>query len=123
MKSLDDLKNIKEKAYHKVALREDKDVYQVIVGMDVCGLEHGAKQVLQSILEEVENKQYDCYVLQGGCLGFCEVEPVVTIVNLDGSFTVYENVSEESVKEILASHIGQGVVVDKYLHKEVGDCL
>ncbi|MCK6600285.1 MAG: (2Fe-2S) ferredoxin domain-containing protein [Bacteroidetes bacterium] len=51
---------------------------------------------------------------KSGCLDFCEKGPVV-VVYPEGIW--YSPLSEEDVREIVASHIDQGVVVSRLLMK------
>ena len=54
MKSLEDLKKIREAAQNKMTMRmDDEQKYRVVVGMATCGIAAGARPVLNAIVEEV----------------------------------------------------------------------
>ena len=51
IKSLDDLKKIREQALEKRKVKETSGAVQVIVGMGTCGIAAGARETMKSILE------------------------------------------------------------------------
>ena len=57
MMSLEELKAIREKMQGSVALRnEDSDQTRVVVGMATCGIASGARPVLNTLAEAVEEE-------------------------------------------------------------------
>ena len=72
MKSLEDLKKIREAAQNKMTMRMDDDQkYRIVVGMATCGIAAGARPVLNTIVEEVAKAKLPVTVLQTGCIGMC----------------------------------------------------
>ena len=114
MKSLEDLKRMREEALKKVEMREGGKDYRVVVGMATCGIAAGARPVLNRLVEETAEKDYNCVVTQTGCIGMCVYEPIVEIYGKDGSHTTYVHVTPEKADKILAEHIGKGQIVDEY---------
>ena len=55
MKSLAELQAIKERMKSKVALRDGYGEIRVVVGMATCGIAAGARPVLNTLVEEVNN--------------------------------------------------------------------
>ena len=53
MKSLDDLKKIREAAQNKVSMRGKNDGIRILVGMATCGISAGARPVMNKIVEEI----------------------------------------------------------------------
>ena len=62
MKSLEELKAIREKMQKQIDLRENsEDSIRVVVGMATCGIAAGARPVLTAFLEEVQKRNlYRC---------------------------------------------------------------
>ena len=59
MKSIEDLKKIRDKARNNMTMRsDDKQKYRVVVGMATCGIAAGARPVLNTLVEEVANNDY-----------------------------------------------------------------
>ena len=75
MKSLEELKAIREKARAKVNLREENpDAVRVLVGMATCGIAAGARPVLNAFVEEINKRGLtNITVTQTGCIGMCQL--------------------------------------------------
>ncbi|MBQ9048665.1 MAG: (2Fe-2S) ferredoxin domain-containing protein [Solobacterium sp.] len=114
MKSLEDLKRMREAALKKVEMREGGKDYRVVVGMATCGIAAGARPVLNRLVEDTAEHDYNCVVTQTGCIGMCVYEPIVEVYDKDGGHTTYVHVDPEKASKILAEHIGKGIIVDEY---------
>ena len=116
MKSLEDLKRIREEAAKKMNIRDKKDGYRVVVGMATCGITAGARPVLNKIVEEVANRNLDnVTVTQVGCMGECALEPIVEVYDPSGTRSTYCKVNPEKAVKILEEHVIGGHVVNEYL--------
>jgi NADP-reducing hydrogenase subunit HndB len=115
MKSLEELKKIREEAIRNVELRSaDKNV-RVVVGMATCGISAGARPVLTSFVEEVSKRNLNnVQVVQTGCIGMCTYEPIVEVYTPDKEKVTYIHVNPEKVKRIVAEHLANGNVVKEY---------
>jgi len=116
MKSLEELKAIRDKMKDKVAIREGDDQIRVVVGMATCGIAAGARPVLASFVEEVaKNGLTDkVMVTQTGCIGICQYEPVVEVFESGKEKTTYVKMTAEKAKRVVEEHIKGGRVVDEY---------
>lgn len=117
MKSLAELKKIREQAASKINLRTAKDGYRIVVGMATCGISAGARPVLAAFVDQVAEKELEnVTVTQVGCLGECALEPVVEVFDAAGNRTTYAEVHVCDVATILEQHvIGGKVVTEKTL--------
>jgi NADP-reducing hydrogenase subunit HndB len=116
MKSLDDLKKIREAAAQKMSMREQKDGYRVVVGMATCGITAGARPVLNALVEEVSKRNLlNVTVTQVGCMGQCALEPIVEVYNTIGERTTYCRVKEKDAQRIITEHVIGGKVVEDLL--------
>ena len=116
MKSLEDLKRIREEAAKKMNIRDKKDGYRVVVGMATCGITAGARPVLNKIVEEVANRGLDnVTVTQVGCMGDCALEPIVEVYDPSGTRSTYCKVNPDKAVRILEEHVIGGKVVEEYL--------
>ncbi|HPX05595.1 MAG TPA: (2Fe-2S) ferredoxin domain-containing protein, partial [Tenuifilaceae bacterium] len=83
VKSLADLKKMKEQLQSKVDLREKgedpESRVQVKVAMATCGIASGAKTVMDYFLEELDKRSIDAVVTQTGCMGYCYAEPTIEV--------------------------------------------
>lgn len=119
MKSLEELKAIRDKMRGQVGLRaEDKDVTRVVVGMATCGIAAGARPVLTAFSDAVQEKNLkDVMVTQTGCIGLCMYEPIVEITVPGKEKVTYVKMDAEKSKEVIEQHLVRGQIVDKYTIK------
>jgi NADP-reducing hydrogenase subunit HndB len=115
MKSLDDLKKIRDNAQKKVTMRGKNDGIRVLVGMATCGISAGARPVMNRFVEQVDKKNLEnVTVTPVGCIGECAIEPIVEVLVGDER-TTYCKVDVDAVDRILKEHIIGGKVVDDYV--------
>jgi len=118
MKSLEDLNRIKEESLKKVTLRQSNAKYRILVGMATCGIASGARPVMKELMHRVEKDNLPVNIQQTGCIGMCRYEPIMEIINEAGQRTSYLHVTPAKVREILDSHVKEGIVLEKYTKAE-----
>lgn len=115
MKSIEDLKRIREEAKAKMNMRLESDYkYRVVVGMATCGIAAGARPVLNTLVEEVAKHKLPVSILQTGCIGMCTLEPIVEVYDRDNNKTTYCLVDSNKAKEIVVKHLIEGQVIEEY---------
>lgn len=117
MKSLEELRAIRERMQSQLGVREGSDEKtRVVVGMATCGIAAGARPVLHKFTELVQEKGLkDVVVAQTGCLGICKYEPIVEIYEPGKPKTTYVHVDPEKSEEIVNRHLIGGQVVRDYV--------
>ena len=117
MKSLEELKAIRERVQSQLSVRdEDSKQTRVVVGMATCGIAAGARPVLNKFAELVqERKLNDVMVTQTGCIGICKYEPVVEIYEPGGKKTTYVHMTPEKAEEVVTRHLSGGTPVKEYV--------
>ncbi|MCR5611433.1 MAG: (2Fe-2S) ferredoxin domain-containing protein [Clostridiales bacterium] len=115
MKSLEELKKIREKMQNKVILREGSAEKRIVVGMATCGIAAGARPVLNTFVEEIAKRNLTGTVEVGqtGCIGMCRFEPIVEVFEGDKRVT-YVYVNPDKAKEIVEKHIVGGEPIVEY---------
>lgn len=113
MKSLAELKAIKEKMKDKVVIREGAADVRVVVGMATCGIAAGARPVLNTLVAAVNDGGLadKVTVSQTGCIGLCQYEPIVEVFEAGKEKTTYVKVDEAKAKRIVEEHLKGGKVV------------
>ena len=53
-------------------------------------------------------------VTQTGCIGICQYEPVVEVVDAEGNKTTYVKMTAEKAVRVVNDHIVNGNVVTEY---------
>ena len=116
MKSLSELKAIRDKMQRQVGLRESgDDTIRVVVGMATCGIAAGARPVLAAFLEEVDKRNLkNVTVTQTGCIGVCRLEPIAEIYLPGEEKVTYVKLKPEMVPKIVADHLVNRQVVSAY---------
>ena len=116
IKSLADLRKMKEEAQSKIKLRENSDnpeqVVQIKVGMATCGIASGAKETMKYFVEELEQEAIDAVVTQTGCMGYCYAEPTVEVTLPKKEPVVFGDVKKEKAREIIDTYIKRGELID-----------
>ncbi len=116
IKSLDDLKRIREEALQKRELKSASGQAQVIVGMGTCGIAAGARETMKAILEAIQAEGLSGIVVtQTGCIGLCEREPIVQVVVGEQPKVTYGKVNPEVARRILHDHVVSGKVVEDHV--------
>ena len=117
MKSLAELAAIRDKMKDKVAIREGSGAIRVVVGMATCGIAAGARPVLASFVEEVakEGLTEKVTVTQTGCIGMCQLEPIVEVFVPGKEKVTYAKVSADKAKRVVAEHLKGGKPVEEYV--------
>ena len=115
MKTLAELAAIREKMQDKVLIREKHGNLRIVVGMATCGITAGARPVLNAFVEGIskEGLTEKATVVQTGCIGLCQYEPVVEVFDGEEKVT-YVKVTAEKVARIIEEHIKNGKVVTEY---------
>ncbi len=112
VKSLEDLKRIKEQATQKREIKTASGQAQVTVAMGTCGIAAGARDTMKAVLEAIETDQLQgILVTQTGCIGLCEWEPIVQVSIGDQPKVTYGKVTPERAQQILKEHVVGGQVV------------
>lgn len=116
MKSLEELKAIREKMQGQVGLRsEDSNNIRVVVGMATCGIASGARPVLTTLVDEVQKRNLsNVSVTQTGCIGLCQYEPIVEVMEPGKDKITYIKMTPEKAIEVLDQHLVRGQIVEKY---------
>jgi NADP-reducing hydrogenase subunit HndB len=109
--TVQDLRKIKENAVKDIQIRGEKGSIRVIVHMGTCGIAAGAREVMNSLMEEMAQGDYpQIRVMASGCMGLCSSEPNVTIEIEEQSPIVYQHVNSNKMRQIFKRHVLMGEV-------------
>ena len=116
MKSLEELRAIRERREGKVGFRsEDNTMTRVVVGMATCGIASGARPVLTALSDAVQEKKLtNVAVVQTGCIGLCQYEPIVEVIAPGEEKVTYVKMTPQKALEVVESHLIRGQIVSKY---------
>jgi NADP-reducing hydrogenase subunit HndB len=116
IKSLDDLKKVREEALQKKKIQTESGKARVIVGMGTCGIAAGARDAMKAILDTIEKDGIqDVVITQTGCIGMCEKEPIVQVEIGEQPKVTYGKVTPEVARNIIKEHVVGGKVVSNHV--------
>ena len=115
VKSLDDLKKIREEALKKQQLKESSGKKEVIVGMGTVGIAAGARETLKAILDLIETEDLsDIIVRQTGNIGLDSFEPILQVAIPGEDKITYGRVDPEMARQIIKEHVVGGKILTEY---------
>ncbi len=115
IKSLEELKRLKEEALEKREAKAVAGRAQVVVGMGTCGIAAGARETMKAILQYIEEQDLkDVVVTQTGCVGLCEWEPIIQVSTRGAPQVTYGKVTPDKAQEIMKEHVVGSRVVEAY---------
>ncbi|MGD2103484.1 MAG: NADH-quinone oxidoreductase subunit NuoF [Anaerolineae bacterium] len=87
---------------------------EVFVGMASCGLAAGAQETYDALSEALGTADADADLEISGCLGVCFLEPIVKVIESDGSEWTYGDVTPERAESIVEQHLIEGEPITEW---------
>lgn len=118
MKSIADIKAIRERMQSRIIMRDnsDSDEIRVVVGMATCGISAGARPVYNAFIDEIAKRNLaNVKVTRTGCLGMCKLEPIVEVYVPNKEKVTYCHLDAEKAVNIVVNHLVNGNVCTEYL--------
>ncbi len=114
IRSIVELEGIKDKVNKQNLLSEDGIKYKIIIHLGTCGIASGADRVLSYVKEKVDSLirqgNKNLILSSSGCIGFCALEPMLTIYSYNLDPVIYYSLNEEKIDEIFKCHIIEGKI-------------
>ncbi len=124
IKSLDELKALRDKYKSSVDLRDSGDPeskVRISVGMATCGIASGSRETINAIIDEIRKENLDnVAVVQTGCMGYCYAEPIVEVKLPNKEPVLYGKINAAKGREIVSSHIKNGQVIKDWVVERTG---
>jgi NADP-reducing hydrogenase subunit HndB len=116
MKSLEELRKIREKAQQEMKLRSSDYRIKIVVGMGTSGIAMGARDVMKTFIEEIEKRGLkDIQITQTGEKGLSSMEPVADLIEEGKQKVTYGYLTPEKARRIVAEHIVNNQVVSEFV--------
>lgn len=97
---------------------------KIVIGQGSCGIASGAKKTEAEFRKLVAESHIGADVTITGCIGSCFLEPIVDVIEDDGTVSRYVHLTAEKVKEVVDGHlIGKRPVERFLIPKEGSDFL
>ncbi len=116
MKSLEELRKIKERALERRKMAGQEARARVVVAMGTTGIAAGARDTMKAILGELEKRNItDVIVTQTGGAGMGTYEPIVQVQIGEGEMVTYGNVDPTRAVTIVEQHVVGGEPVEEWV--------
>ena len=113
--SIKDLDEIRQRAMQQTLLQEGAVSTRITVHMGTCGIAAGAREIKNTILDEIKkNNSDDILLTSSGCVGFCSREPMITIELIGEAPVKYVDLTTEKINKIFSIHVLGGKIVKEY---------
>jgi NADP-reducing hydrogenase subunit HndB len=116
VKSLADLKKLKDDLQGKIKIREKgleaENHVQIRVAMATCGIASGAKGIMDFLIEELDKRNIEAVITQTGCMGYCYAEPTIEVKLPGQEPVVFGFVDTRKADDIIEKYIKNGELVD-----------
>jgi len=117
IESTADLEKIRQEYSNKLYY---PDSTKVLFGMASCGIAAGAKTAFEKAMQEFPQGN-GIQISQTGCLGFCEAEPLIEIVQTGKPRVIYQNITEEKIVDVIHSYLENDFKKTKWILGQVRD--
>ena len=85
--------------------------YKITVHLGTCGIASGAREIEKAVKQNIkETRSDDIIYATSGCVGFCALEPMLTINDSEGNIITYHSLDREKVRTIFEKNIGNGKI-------------
>ncbi len=114
IKTKDDLFKIKKETTKKKNLSSSGTGYRITVHLGTCGIASGADIIKDRVKKELNlrNKSSIDFTTSG-CVGFCALEPMLTIESYHMGPVIYHSLDKDKVKRIFNAHIDNGKILEE----------
>ena len=97
------------KDIEKISRAYKKQMYtpegiKVNIGMASCGIAAGAETAFKLAIEKYSGNS-DIKICQTGCIGFCEMEPLVEMLASGKPRMLYKHITEDKIIDAIARNI------------------
>ena len=111
----EDLDKISQRMKATTMLREGAGRVKITVHMGTCGIASGARDILNSFLQQIEKiNAKDIILTTSGCAGLCSHEPMATVELLDEPPVKYIDLTPDKVVKIFEEHVMGGTIVQDF---------
>ena len=111
--SVEDLEKIRDRHKVQMSFRAGEHRVRIKVHMGTCGIEAGIRRIRATFVDEIVKRGLaDVVVVQAGCVGRCDREPIATIESTGQKPVMYGDLDEDKARRIFEEHVLGGKVVE-----------
>ncbi|KJJ84830.1 ferredoxin [Candidatus Omnitrophus magneticus] len=88
---------------------------RVYVGMATCEIAAGSEEVKEVFMQAIESGLTDVWISQKGCVGRCNLEPTVEVIE-EGKIPIkYGKINKERAEVIVEKHLKNGEIIKEWV--------
>lgn len=114
LKSLDDLRKLRDQVQDEIASRVETGT-TIIIGMGTCGIAAGARETMHAVIEELHKRDIEAHIKTVGCIGMCAREPLVDIEQAGQPRVTYGNITADRAARLIEEHLVNGRIVEDWV--------
>jgi NADP-reducing hydrogenase subunit HndB len=116
IKSLEDLRTVREEALKKRKTEIFSGKKQVIISMGTAGIAAGVRDTVKAIKDFIQEQGLSNVIIrQIGNFGLDSREPVIQVITGNEPPVTYGNVTPDIAHEIMRKHIVDGVIHESHV--------
>ncbi len=113
---LDIVKKKRAEAVSRIIGKGYLSTKRVFVGMATCEIAAGSLEVMQVFRDAIAKGELpDVYLSQKGCVGRCNLEPTVEILEMGKNPVRYGRIDQRKAQEIIERHLKKGEVIPEWV--------
>jgi NADP-reducing hydrogenase subunit HndB len=112
---LDIVKQKRSEAMDRIHSRGVNAPKRVHVGMATCEIAAGSREVMEAFQEAIKKGLTGVRLAQKGCVGRCNLEPTVEVIEENKAPVRYGKVTPEMAKQIVERHLKKGEVIAEWV--------
>jgi NADH:ubiquinone oxidoreductase subunit F (NADH-binding)/(2Fe-2S) ferredoxin len=114
IKSAGQLLKIRDTLKNSGVINGTDKKYKITVHLGTCGIASGADRIRELAAAEIRSRDDSSIIFStSGCVGFCALEPMLTVQSYNRKPAVYYSLDEPKIKELFLKHIDGGKIVDE----------
>jgi len=114
--TIEELRKKRESTKKGIYLREGNFRGKVTVHMGTCGIAAGAREIMSTLLEELDGSSItDIMLTSSGCAGLCSEEPMITVELGESAPVKYGTLTPDKTRKIFIEHIVAGKMVEEFV--------
>ena len=115
-KPTDIIKKKRAEAVSRIISKGYLSSKRVYVGMATCEIAAGSKEVMEVFKNAVtKGGLTDVYLSQKGCVGRCNLEPTVEVIEVGKNPVRYGKITPERAQQIIDRHLKKGEVIKEWI--------
>jgi (2Fe-2S) ferredoxin len=113
---LDIIRKKRAEAVSRIISKNFLATKRVYVGMATCEIAAGSDEVMEVFRDALKKGRLtDVYLSQKGCVGRCNLEPTVEVIEMGKNPVRYGKIDKERAQQIVERHLRNGEIIKEWI--------